>query len=130
MVRRQFRSSESGGVALQPFSRRSFIQGMGSLLALPLMRTEEPEIILYNGAIWTVDEAQPRAQAVAISGGRFLAVGSNEDVLRLANGRTRKLDLGFKTVLPGFNDAHSHPVESGVEHLRKVACDKDSIDSI
>jgi predicted amidohydrolase YtcJ len=59
-----------------------------------------------------------------------LAVGSNEEVMRLASPRTHKVDLGFKCVLPGFNDAHSHPVESGVEHLRKVACDKDSIEEI
>jgi hypothetical protein len=74
---------------------------MGSLLALPLLRSEEPEIIPYNGKIWTADEAQPRAQAVAISGARFLAVGSNDDVLRLATGRTRKIDLGLKAVLHG-----------------------------
>src|SRR5262245_52171331 len=98
------------------------MQGMSSLLALPLWRTEEPEIVLYNGNIWTVDEAQPRAQAVAIRGARFLAVGSNADVLPLATARTRKVDLAFKTVLPGFNDAHAHPAGSGVEHLRKVAC--------
>jgi hypothetical protein len=106
------------------------MQGMSSLLVLPLLRSEEPEIVLYNGNIWTVDELQQRAHAVAISGGRFVAVGSNEDVLRLASARTRKIDLGFKSVLPGFNDAHAHPVESGVEHLRKVACDNDSIDKI
>ena len=115
---------------MQPVSRRGFIQGLSSMLALPLLRTEEPEIILYNGNIWTVDDSQPRAQAVAIKNGRFLAVGSNDDVLRLASGRTRKIDLDFKAVFPGFNDAHSHPVESGVEHLYKVACDKDSIDAI
>ena len=111
-------------------SRRRFMQGMSSLLVLPFLRTEEPEIILYNGNIWTVDDAQPRAQAVAISHGRFLAVGTNTDVMSLATARTRKIDLGLKTVLPGFNDAHAHPVESGVEHLRKVACDKDSIEKI
>jgi predicted amidohydrolase YtcJ len=115
---------------MRTVSRRNFVQGMSSLLALPLLRTEKPETVLYNGNIWTVDEAQPRAQAVAISGGRFVAVGSNEDVLRLATARTRKIDLAFKSVLPGFNDAHAHPVESGVEHLRKVACDKDSIEKI
>src|SRR5215471_15979297 len=115
---------------MPPLSRRHFLQGMSSLLALPLARTEQPEIVLYNGNIWTVDPAQPRAQAVAIRGGRFLAVGSNADVLPLASARTRKVDLGFKTVLPGFNDAHAHPAESGVEHLRKVACDKDSIEKI
>ena len=57
------------------------MQGMSGMLALPLLRTEEPETVLHNGNIWTVDETQPRAQAVAISGGRFLAVGSNADVL-------------------------------------------------
>lgn len=74
---------------MRQVSRRNFIRGMSSLMALPLLRTEEPEIILYNGNIWTVDEAQPRAQAVAITGGRFLAVGSNADVLPLAK-RDRK----------------------------------------
>src|SRR5215471_4824508 len=115
---------------MKPLSRRTFLHGMGSLLALPVLRLEGPELILYNGNIWTVDETQPQAQALAISDGRFLAVGSNEDVLRLATARTRRIDLGWKTVLPGFNDAHAHPVESGVEHLRKVACDKDSIEQI
>src|SRR6516225_852521 len=115
---------------MKPLSRRTFLHGIGSWLALPLLRLEEPQLILYNGNIWTVDETQPQAQAVAISDGRFVAVGSNEDVLRVATVGTRKLDLGLKTVLPGFNDAHSHPVEAGVEHLRKVACDKDSIEQI
>src|SRR6185437_13627832 len=105
-------------------TRRDFLAGLSAFALLPLARTE-PELILYNGNLWTVDPLLPRAQAVAISGGRFLAVGSNDDVLHLAAGRSRKIDLGGKTVLPGFNDAHSHPVESGVEHLRMVACDKD-----
>src|ERR1017187_8713052 len=114
----------SGGAVVRPLSRRNFMQGMSSLLVLPLLRIKEPETILYNGNIWTLDEAQPRAQAVAISGARFVAVGSNAEVLRLASARTRKIDLASKTVLPGFNDAHAHPVESGVEHLCKVACDR------
>lgn len=115
---------------MRPVSRRNFTLGLSSVLALPLLRREEPETILYNGNIWTVDEAQPRAQAAAIRAGRFMAVGSNDDVLPLASARTRKIDLAFKSVLPGFNDAHAHPVESGVQHLRKVACDKDSIEVI
>lgn len=110
-------------------TRRNFLLRLGAFALLPLERSE-PELILYNGNIWTVEPRLPRAQAVAISGGRFSAVGSNEDVLHLAAGRSRKIDLGGKTVLPGFNDAHSHPVESGVEHLRMVACDKDSISAI
>lgn len=72
----------------------------------------------------------PRAQAVAISGGRFLAVGSNDDVLHLASVRTRKIDVGQKTVLPGFIDAHTHPAEAGRLHLRQVDCDLRSIAAI
>jgi predicted amidohydrolase YtcJ len=106
------------------------MQGMSGLLALPLLRSEEPETILYNGNFWTLDQAQPQAQAVAISGGRFVAVGSSAEVLTLARARTRKIDLAFKSVLPGFNDAHAHPVASGVEHLHRVACDKDSLEQI
>ncbi len=48
------------------------MQGISSLLVLPLLRTEEPETVLYNGNILTMDEAQPRAQAAAISGARFV----------------------------------------------------------
>ena len=90
----------------------------------------EPDLILYNGQFWTVDPRLPRAQAVAISGGRFTAVGSNDDVLHLASGRTGKIDLGQKTVLPGFIDAHTHPAESGRLHLRQVDCDLRSIAAI
>src|SRR4029077_14151504 len=102
---------------------------MGALALSPLERTE-PDLILYNGNFWTVDPRLPRAEAVAISRGRFLAVGSNEDVLRLAAGNTRKVDLGRKTVLPGFIDANTHPAESGRLHLRQVDCDLRSISAI
>jgi predicted amidohydrolase YtcJ len=113
-------------------SRREFLHGLGSLGALALFRLEhtEPDLILYNGNIWTVNASQPRAQAAAISGGRFLAVGSNEEVLALAAGGAKKLDLAGDTVLPGFIDAHSHPAEAGLNHLRMVDCDLRSIAEI
>lgn len=57
--------------------------------------------------------ALARAHAIAISGGRFFAVGSNDEGLQLATPLTRKVDLGWKIVLPGFNDAHAHPGEFG-----------------
>ena len=53
---------------MRQLSRRDFVQSMGSLLALPLLRTEEPETILYNGNIWTVNEAQPRTLGAEKSG--------------------------------------------------------------
>lgn len=110
-------------------SRRNFLGGLGAFALLPLARSE-PELILHNGNFWTVNDKLPRAQAIAISNGRILAIGTDSEVLSLAGGLSKKIDLGGKPVLPGFIDAHAHPCESGVEHLRMVACDKDSIADI
>ena len=63
----------------QPPRRREFLRTAASFALLPTLRTEA-ELLLVNGNIVTVDDAQPRAQAVAIAGGRFLAVGSAADV--------------------------------------------------
>ena len=110
-------------------SRRDFLYGAGAFALLPIARIE-PELILYNGNFWTVNDKLPRAQGVAISGGRVLAVGTNDEILGLAAGFSKKVDLGGKAVFPGFIDAHAHPCQSGVQHLRMVACDKDSIADI
>lgn len=112
-----------------PVSRREFIASLGSLSLLSFDQIQ-PELILYNGNIFTVDGTTPSAQAVAVNGGRFIAVGTNDEVLRLATAKTKKIDLGQKTVLPGFIDAHSHPASSGLQHLRSVDCDLRSIKDI
>lgn len=113
---------------MQP-TRRELIT---TLAALPLVRLEraEPQVILFNGRITTLHPAVPEATAVAIGDGRFLAVGADHDVLALANARTRRVDLNRRRVFPGFNDAHAHPWASGVAALKKVACDKSSIEEI
>jgi predicted amidohydrolase YtcJ len=115
-----------------PASRREFLYGLGIISASSLfaMERSEPDVILYNGNFWTVNPHQPRAQAVAISNNRFLAIGSNDEILPLAAGNAKKVDLGGKTVLPGFIDAHSHPAEAGLSHLRMVDCDLRSIAEI
>ena len=110
-------------------SRRHFIGTMASFSLLSLDKIE-PEIILYNGNIYTVNPNEPRAQAVAIAGGRFIAVGTNDEVLRLATKHTKKIDAGHKTILPGFIDAHTHPAYSGIKHLKMVDCDLRSIKDI
>jgi predicted amidohydrolase YtcJ len=109
--------------------RRDFLLTLGAFALLPASRTE-PDLVLYNGKVWTVDPRNPRAEAVAISDGRFWAVGSTADVLAAAASRTRKVDLGGKTVLPGFIDAHTHPASAGRAHLRMVDCDLRSIAAI
>jgi predicted amidohydrolase YtcJ len=110
-------------------SRREFLGTLAAFSLFPLEQ-EKPDLILYNANIFTVNSKEPRAQAVAIARGRFLAVGSDADVLNLAGAGIRKLDLGAKTVLPGFIDAHSHPAEAGLSHLRMVDCDLRSISAI
>src|SRR6266853_1367828 len=70
------------------------------------------------------------AMAAAISRGRILAVGRDADVLHLATAGAKKINLGGKTVLPGFIDAHSHPAMAGGMHLRMVDCDLRSISAI
>lgn len=110
-------------------SRREFLGAISASALLGDQRTE-PDLVLYNANILTVDAAQPRAQAVAIAGGRFFAVGSNDDVRRLAKAGTPQVDIGGKTVVPGFIDAHTHPSYAGIRHLRWVDCDLRSIAEI
>ncbi|HUQ92286.1 MAG TPA: amidohydrolase [Bryobacteraceae bacterium] len=110
-------------------SRRIFLAGLGASSASRPGQME-PGLILHHGNIHTMDVRAPRAEAVAIAGDRLLAVGGNEDVLRLATGRTRKIHLEGKTVVPGFIDAHTHVAYSGIRHLRQVDCDLRSIAQI
>ena len=71
------------------------------------------DLILVNGNVYTLDETQPRAEAIAISGEWITAVGSNGDIRRLAGPTTRTIDLAGAHVFPGFNDGHVHVQSTG-----------------
>ena len=77
------------------------------------------DLVLLNGKFWTVNEAQPRAQAVACIGNRIVAVGSSDEIRKWIGRSTQVMDLGGKLALPGFNDAHVH-FYSGGENLASV----------
>jgi len=109
--------------------RREFLASVGALGFFTLQQTEA-ELILHNGNIITIDDSQPKAEAVAIAGGRLFAVGSDDDVLNLATARTRRIDLEGKTVVPGFIDAHTHLGYSGLRHLTRLDCDLRTIEAI
>ena len=111
------------------FSRRKFIGLLGPAAASLLFRSG-PDQILFNGNIYTVNLAQPKAEAIALFGSRILAVGTNDTIRALATSSTQRIDLQGKTVTPGFIDAHSHPGYSGVMHLNYIDCSLDSIDEI
>ena len=83
----------------------------------------EPDLILMNGRIATQDERRSFAQAVAIQDGRFAAVGSNEDIMRLRGAKTQVIDLGGRTVIPGLNDSHMHPIRGGLNYNMELRWD-------
>ena len=71
------------------------------------------DLLLVNGDVVTVDDAMPRAEAVAIRGDRILAVGSTGDLLSYRTGKTEVIDVGGAMVIPGFIEGHGHYTSFG-----------------
>jgi len=125
------------------FSRRKFIgsstalaAGLGlptqSVLAAaaPISSQVAPDYVVINAKVFTIDEDQPQAEAFAVKGDRFTAVGSSSDMRNLASSGTEIIDAEGMTVIPGFIDAHSHPSSAGVNELVQVNADLRSITEI
>ncbi len=85
------------------------------LSALSLAAQSQPaaDLIITNAKVWTVDPSNPTAQTVAVLGDRIVAVGSKSEVQAWFGTHTREIDAAGKLLLPGFNDAHVHFVNSG-----------------
>ncbi len=66
------------------------------------------QLIIYNGDVLTQNSKQPFAEAIAVDSDKFIAIGSNEEILRLKETNTTVIDANGKTILPGFIDAHIH----------------------
>jgi len=126
------------------FSRRKFIGSSTALaaagLGLPtqsaLAQAEPPnsqaapDYVVINARVFTVDEEQPLAEAFAVKGDRFVAVGSSSDIRNMASSGTEIIDAEGMTVTPGFIDAHSHPSGAGVNELVQVNADRRSVSEI
>lgn len=78
------------------------------------------DIIIRNARILTMDEAAPKAEAIAIGGNLILAIGSNDKIEALSGPATRVIDAAGGTVLPGFNEAHMH-IFMGSVGLRQLS---------
>jgi predicted amidohydrolase YtcJ len=76
------------------------------------------DLIFTGGHVHTVDPARPSAEAVAVSGDRIVAVGSAADADRLRGPRTRVVDLAGRMLVPGFQDAHVHPLSGGMDRMQ------------
>ncbi|MFQ6053067.1 MAG: amidohydrolase, partial [Candidatus Bathyarchaeia archaeon] len=73
------------------------------------------DLVLVNGKVVTVDPLDTVAEAVAVRDGRILKVGTTAEVERLAGSRTTVIDLGGRTLLPGFIDSHEHCIRRGTQ---------------
>src|SRR5689334_1216563 len=81
------------------------------------VRIIDADLVLLNGNVITVDASDRIAQAVAITGNRITAVGTNDEIAQRAGPRTQRIDLHGLTVTPGLLDAHAHFNWGGAERL-------------
>src|SRR5678815_1207392 len=75
------------------------------------------DLVFQGGTILTMDSVAPRAQAVALKGGRIVYVGADSGAERWIGSRTQIIRLEGKTLMPSFQDAHMHPVTGGLDLL-------------
>ena len=92
---------------------------LGCFAQAPL-RADPADTVLLNGRIVTLDDASDIKPALAISGDRIVAAGSNDEMRKLAGRDTRIVDLGGRTVIPGLIDSHIHFTRAGFRYATEV----------
>jgi len=89
--------------------KRACVLALGIVL-LPLAATAQPSIVLLGGRVFTNDPAKPTATAIAIKGDKIIAVGTDAEINALGgDANTLRFRLNGAVVIPGINDAHTHP---------------------
>ena len=86
-------------------------------LAAPAVAQQLADTIWSGGPIITMNDKAMRAEAVAVAGGKVVAVGKRSDVMKLQGPATQMVDLKGQTLVPGFVDAHGHIVVGGLQAL-------------
>src|SRR5262245_2811882 len=100
------------------------LPALASVLALSLITAcvspsaPGADTVYVNGKVITVDKAFSTAQAVAVKDGRFVGVGTSDEMRRYASANTRVVDLKGRTVIPGLMDSHTHMIGAGMAETR------------
>ena len=92
----------AGAAAMPTFGNAS------TALRFLLSQRSDPDLVVLNAKVYTMDPALARAEAFAVSGSRIIAVGKSADIKSLATKRTRTFDAKQMTIVPGFTDTHNH----------------------
>lgn len=78
-------------------------------------QTFQADLVVLSANVHTGSKSQPKAQAIAVSGNKIIAVGTDAQISSLIGSKTRQIDAGGKTIVAGFNDAHVHFSETGAQ---------------
>jgi predicted amidohydrolase YtcJ len=113
-------STWGGGGTSSPVAGGSATDALNLAGVSQIAGGPEPDLVVLNARIYTVEPTQPTAEAFAVKHGRFSAVGSSGDVRNLVGPGTEVVDAEGMTVTPGFIDAHSHPAGAGLNELTSV----------
>lgn len=111
-------------------SRRDVVGGIAAAGVMPSKAiagapamTDRADMIVKNARITTMNRAQPTATAAAIKYGRFLAVGSDDDIATLKGPETIEIDAENQVLIPGLNDTHTHTVREGLNYSLELRWD-------
>src|SRR2546427_5029066 len=112
------------------YGRRQFLRSWGAFLGVParggcapLVQAGPADVLIVNGRIATLNPRRPEAAAIAIKGDTIVGVGSEAELNSFRDEKTRVIDAGRRTVIPGLNDAHTHFIRGGLTYSQEVRWD-------
>ena len=112
------------GLSRRSFNAGAAAVGLSPMLGSPAMSAPTPpDLILTNARFSTLDSGQPAPEAVAITGGRFSAVGAAREIVPTAGPATRMLDLRGRRAVPGLIDSHTHIIRGGLNYNMELRWD-------
>ena len=108
------------------------ISGLASIAASAAAKAKDvkADVVYRNGFVYTVDGVRSRAEAFAVKDGKFIAVGTNEDMKAVSGPDTKTVDLKGKMVMPGLIDTHIHALRGALTALGLAFPVTSSVDEI